>query len=1150
MAHARTLRVSVLGVKVPEARKYHIALQVLAPGQLPTGVVGLTDAALDGTRPAQVARTETSPMSPNPEFLNRVFIMRLPEPIGQRGAPSFQLQCNLFAAPSIGYPSGPMVAGQEVDELMGAATMQVGGDVAARLLRGERVTLPVLLGSSDADTQASTAGMFGRSSREVLLELLFLDADVALPRDRFGAQARNEAAAETAAEATLLVLVHRAANLPLVRGDGPKDAEPSTFVAASTVSDARGSKPPQCVTRVAGSRSPEWNQLLQVRVREDELGSEKLHLAIVNDANSKMMLKCAVPLGNLLPGLHYNLRLKLQGGPLDSRVSLDVTLCLTAAPRRQIRAFKQAASARPDTTLMVAPTVGQPPAPPPPHPGASLFAVWRLEPHQSGGAGEERVPTAPPSTAGSAASGGAPARVPATAGSAASGGAPARAPATPTPAAGAPPPLDAGVLLRTVEADSEDAVASAISKMSETFTSAATAGVQGFAGVAAGGILDVVPLGPAGSSLWPADHAASLTCSPTPDSDLVMELHTIDGPEALASTATGWMRVSWRDAVASKARLDGSTIRAESPACVTAGGSLAGSRPSVDMCVWSAQEFEGYLSRRVDVADKTADAARSVGLGAGPMQWQDRGAGGGEGGAAMALLETLADDMVLKQVAIERVVRACEMNEARCEMAVWRLQDAENAKRKLSADCEQLRQIVHEEKEARRLPQVLENSAGLSKEEVVERAEAALSAYGRERRRNAELVHRLQQMHGEQVDTLELKKRFHELQTAHMIAQKMATEEGSFQGQLSMYRAAIKTQEEVSSNLEKLLSQAVRQARGYEKKAKELKKSLASARGESQREVDDMRSQMDTMSQHQSRPQSERMDTPPPRSAPDAKPGSAPDAEEVKDLRKQLEEAKRELQDARTDADDSRTGGMDAQREIMDLQLQLKQTQDRAEAIQSETVEAIKRYARETSDLKCKLAEKDAALMGGFGDMHRLRDPDDDLGIPMVTMPTSQGSQRGHANHRQPRAVSAEAHHKPGPSGGNGLNSPAGSDRGSPRAHGLRTSSGDGNGSPSTPTRRGGAPNLAPGVSPGGSSLSRSARREQAHDATRTASDYEGPTDGEADDGDDDDVDITAEGITAKAKSASSNANGSGSKTGSKTSTPGGSRKNTPPVRK
>jgi hypothetical protein len=47
----------------------------------------------------------------------------------------------------------------------------------------------------------------------------------------------------------------------------------------------------------------------------------------------------------------------------------------------------------------------------------------------------------------------------------------------------------------------------------------------------------------------------------------------------------------------------------------------------------------------------------------------------------------------------------------------------------------------------------------MSREELVERAEAALAAFGRERRRNLELVHRLQQMHAEQVDTLELKRR-------------------------------------------------------------------------------------------------------------------------------------------------------------------------------------------------------------------------------------------------------------------------------------------------------------------------------------------------------------------------------------------------------
>ena len=50
--------------------------------------------------------------------------------------------------------------------------------------------------------------------------------------------------------------------------------------------------------------------------------------------------------------------------------------------------------------------------------------------------------------------------------------------------------------------------------------------------------------------------------------------------------------------------------------------------------------------------------------------------------------------------------------------------------------------------------QILENSASLSREELVERTEAAVAAFGRERRRNAELVHRLQQLHGEQVRIL------------------------------------------------------------------------------------------------------------------------------------------------------------------------------------------------------------------------------------------------------------------------------------------------------------------------------------------------------------------------------------------------------------
>ncbi len=60
----------------------------------------------------------------------------------------------------------------------------------------------------------------------------------------------------------------------------------------------------------------------QLRIKEEELGSEKVHLGLVNDGNSKMMLKCNVPLSGLVPEQHYGLRLLMKGGPLNSSVAL------------------------------------------------------------------------------------------------------------------------------------------------------------------------------------------------------------------------------------------------------------------------------------------------------------------------------------------------------------------------------------------------------------------------------------------------------------------------------------------------------------------------------------------------------------------------------------------------------------------------------------------------------------------------------------------------------------------------------------------------------------------------------------------------------------------------------------------------------------
>ena len=43
------------------------------------------------------------------------------------------------------------------------------------------------------------------------------------------------------------------------------------------------------------------------------------------------------------------------------------------------------------------------------------------------------------------------------------------------------------------------------------------------------------------------------------------------------------------------------------------------------------------------------------------------------------------------------------------------------------------------------------------------------------------------------------------------------------------------------------------------------------------------------------------------------------------------------------------------------------------QAAHDELIDAVKRYAKEVADLKWRLAEKDAQLMGGFGAPDRLR---------------------------------------------------------------------------------------------------------------------------------------------------------------------------------
>ena len=65
----------------------------------------------------------------------------------------------------------------------------------------------------------------------------------------------------------------------------------------------------------------------------------------------------------------------------------------------------------------------------------------------------------------------------------------------------------------------------------------------------------------------------------------------------------------------------------------------------------------------------------------------------------------------------------------------------------------------------------LENLDGLSRGELAERAFQALAAVAREKSRNAELVHKLQQLHTEGLQFKELQKRHSELQVSLRVRQ-------------------------------------------------------------------------------------------------------------------------------------------------------------------------------------------------------------------------------------------------------------------------------------------------------------------------------------------------------------------------------------------
>ncbi|KXZ56514.1 hypothetical protein GPECTOR_1g461 [Gonium pectorale] len=848
-----------------------------------------------------IDRTETSEVSRHPEFAACSFVLRLPQALSTVAPDAPLLRLELFAAPTLESSGALPGATNAMDDLIGSGLVACKGDVAPRLLRGERVTLTVALG--DPPTAAGEAGVRASSkallplatssgvglrtglgqSNEVLLELMLLDAAITLPSDAFALPPGSPAAGSPGRprkDCTLLVLVSRAENLPLVIGDGGVEVEPDTFVAAKSLREAEGSSGAQALSRcVARSCRPAWHQVLAMRYPEADLPGEQLLLAIVNNANSRLMLKllqarlASAPVPVELPGM------EAAGGAATGHV----------------------------------------------------FGVWRVAP-ESAAAEAPGLPSPDPYT--------------------------------------------------TLDASSEAAMMAALHAMADRHAASIKAGVD-----AGGSAAEVLPLqAEAGDQrLWPPDHMVSLLWSASNNgSGSVLQLALYHVPLAAAAGPDGAVTPSRTESPRARAeRLLGPAhggpggSEPEPVASPSKGGKSTAARAPKDgvarLLGWasvplalipSAGGLGPGQSSSYLAPDPPGDTSGGLsGELKASMAWQSAisaplGQANGLGvdaATAGSVLEALIDHCFITQGALGRLIRQLDMAAAQQEVASWRVADAENRYRTVTDDNHKLRQLLHEEK---------------------------------------------------QVDTIELKKRHQQLQEAHM-EQARAYSEIEVQGRrMGQLQATLKMQEEIIRNLEVggeggagrgLLAQAVGKAKSEASAERSLRTDYEQLLAEAQQleerckaldaRVPELESQLAAAQQQLAAQEAElgvlRQHTTTEFRADGTSGEPGPDYQRVKQLEELLAAARarnKELEagEAAKQAAEESLRKLEADvgklvEEKTAALLRAEYAEGAAAASQEELIEVTRKFARDIAELKTRLAEKDAMLMGGFGDLEQLR---------------------------------------------------------------------------------------------------------------------------------------------------------------------------------
>ncbi|GMH43473.1 hypothetical protein BSKO_11395 [Bryopsis sp. KO-2023] len=310
------------------------------------------------------------------------------------------------------------------------------------------------------------------------------------------------------------------------------------------------------------------------------------------------------------------------------------------------------------------------------------------------------------------------------------------------------------------------------------------------------------------------------------------------------------------------------------------------------------------------------------------------------------LLDILIADMDEKQNAFEAIQRGLDLSEGLTQLQRWRLDDAEKKKRYLAQELSHMQNLLQEERKASRSPQVLENLGHLAinDEETMQYVTSVVAALGQERRKNRDVVHKLQQLHAEHSDAVKSRSKYAELEEAHFAQAKLIRGMEDQLKRVSTYKGTIKRQEQVIRELQGVLvggKKWKKDSLKYENDANLLKKTNEAL----EKEIDELK--------------------------------RVKGVEEISTLRSQLDVA-------RTNESKVRIAREEHEQERLEAMMRWEKAEATAIAAQNELLETTKRYAREAAQLKARLAEKDAQLMGGFGALSSIGFHDDFVDDPVL----------------------------------------------------------------------------------------------------------------------------------------------------------------------